>query len=139
MRERGFTLMELMITVAIVAILAAIALPSFFGQLSKSRRADGQQALVTVAQNMEKYFTENSRYSDTAGSGTCPNPPSPRPPVIVTPSPEGYYAITAVCTDNTFTLTATAQGAQAGDTHCATLTYNELQRKDGTNTDCWQK
>jgi type IV pilus assembly protein PilE len=134
MRERGFTLMELMITVAIVAILAAIALPSFLGQLSKSRRADGQQALVAVAQNMEKYFTENSRYTTAAGNATCPGAA-----VVVTPSPEQFYAITAVCTDNTFALTATAQGAQAGDTHCATLTYNQLQTKGGTNTDCWQK
>lgn len=131
MRERGFTLMELMITVAIVAILAAIALPSFTNQLQRSRRADGKQALVAVAQNMEKYFTENSRYTTAAGGTTCPGTA-----VVVTPSPESYYAISAACTDNTYDLTATAQGVQASDTHCATLTYNQLQQK-GKNTDCW--
>lgn len=132
MRQRGFTLIELMVTVAVVAILAAIALPSFFGQLQKSRRSDGKQALVAVAQNMEKYFTENARYTTAAGNATCPGSA-----VVVTPSPETYYAITAACTDNTFTLTATAQGAQAADTHCATLTYTSLQVKGGTNSDCW--
>lgn len=132
MRQRGFTLIELMITVAVVAILAAVALPSFLGQLQKSRRSDGKQALVAVAQNMEKYFTENSRYTTAAGSGTCPGSA-----VVASPSPEGYYAITGACTDNTFTLTATAQGVQASDTHCATLTYTNLQVKGGTNSDCW--
>lgn len=132
MRERGFTLVELMITVAIVAILAAVAFPSFTGQLQKGRRADGKQALLAVAQNMEKYFTENSRYTTAAGNATCPGAS-----VVTTPSPEKYYAITAVCADNTFTLTATAQGIQAGDTHCATLTYNQLQTKGGTSSDCW--
>lgn len=132
MRQRGFTLIELMVTVAVVAILAAIALPSFLGQLQKSRRSDGKQALVAVAQNMEKYFTENARYTTAAGNATCPGSA-----VVVSPSPETYYAITGACTDNTFTLTATAQGAQASDTHCATLTYTSLQVKGGTNSDCW--
>lgn len=132
MRQRGFTLIELMVTVAVVAILAAIALPSFLGQLQKSRRSDGKQALLAVAQNMEKYFTENSRYTTAPGNGTCPGSA-----VVASPSPEGYYAITGVCADNAFTLTATAQGAQASDTHCATLTYTSLQVKGGTNSDCW--
>ena len=133
MRQRGFTLIELMVTVAIVAILAAIALPAYQEQMRKSRRADAKQALLAVAQNMEKYYTENARYTTTSGSTTCPGAT-----VIVTPSPEGYYAISAACSsDNAFALTATAQGAQAGDTHCATLTYTSTNIKGGTNADCW--
>lgn len=132
MGQRGFTLLELMVTVAIVAVLAAIAFPSYQEQMRKSRRADAKQALLEVAQNMEKYFTENARYTATAGSTTCPGSS-----VLLTRSPEGYYAITGSCTDNAFTLTATAQGAQSGDTHCATLTYTQTNVKGGTNGDCW--
>jgi type IV pilus assembly protein PilE len=133
MRQRGFTLLELMVTVASVGVGAARALPAYQEQLRKSRRADAKQALLAVAQTMEKYFTENARYTTTSGSATCPGAA-----VIVTPSPEGYYAISGACSsDNTFTLTATAQGAQASDTHCATLTYTSTNVKGGTNADCW--
>ncbi|MGH9960023.1 MAG: type IV pilin protein, partial [Pyrinomonadaceae bacterium] len=62
---RGFTLIELMITVAVVAILASIALPSYLEQVRKSKRAEGKSALLRAAQNMERYYTSNNTYNAT--------------------------------------------------------------------------
>ena len=63
-RAKGFTLIELMVTVAIIGILAAIAIPSYTANVAKSRRVDGQAALISLSQAMERYYTENYTYKD---------------------------------------------------------------------------
>lgn len=70
---RGFTLIELMITVAIVAILAAIAYPSYKQFILKGRRAEGRAALMAVLQQQERYFTQYNTYW-VPGLGLGPNP-----------------------------------------------------------------
>ena len=65
---RGFTLIELMIAVAVVGILAAIAYPSYQEHVRKARRADAQTALLELAQFMERHYTANGRYLTTAGA-----------------------------------------------------------------------
>ncbi len=67
MNHRGFTLIELMIVVAVVGILAAIAYPSYQEQVRKSRRADGAAVLMQNAQFLERFFTENGRYDQDRG------------------------------------------------------------------------
>jgi type IV pilus assembly protein PilE len=64
--QQGFTLMELMITVAVVGILAAIAYPSFTEQIARSRRTEAQTILVAGQQWMERFYSENYRYDQTA-------------------------------------------------------------------------
>lgn len=64
--QRGFTLMELMITVAVVGILAAVAYPSFIEQIARSRRTEAQTVLVAGQQWMERFYSENYRYDRTA-------------------------------------------------------------------------
>lgn len=67
---KGFTLVEVMITVAIVAIIATIAYPSYLDQMRKSRRADAQGALASAANAMERFFTVNNTYATAAlGAG----------------------------------------------------------------------
>ncbi len=70
-RQLGFTLIELMIVVAIVGILAAIALPSYLNSVIKSRRIDAQREMVSYSQALERYFTVNGRYVTVAGGNTC--------------------------------------------------------------------
>ncbi len=139
-RMRGFTLIELMITVAIVAILASIAYPSFREQVIRTNRTDGKDTLLRVASLEERWFTENNSYtSDTSKLGG-------------TSSPEGYYAISVAIGDvggsacntgahtknNCFVLTATPNASQSDDA-CANLTLDSFGRKDvsGTDNRCW--
>lgn len=118
--SRGFTLIELMMVVVVVAILVSIAYPAYQDSIRKSRRADAKSALMDAAARMERHYTQFSRYSGTlANSG------------IQATSPEGYYAITATiagANSQTFTLTATAQGDQTND-QCGNLGIDETQNK----------
>lgn len=61
--EQGFTLIELMITVAIMAIIATIAYPSYIDSVRKARRADAQSQMMELASFMERFYTENNRYN----------------------------------------------------------------------------
>jgi type IV pilus assembly protein PilE len=131
-RTRGVTLIELIIAVAVVAILAAIAFPSYQEQVRKTRRADGKAELMETAQQLERCYTRFSRYND----GNCG---------VALPfnSSENYYVVSAtVITASAFTLDATPQGAQANDTRCGVLrlTSTGLQGSQGQSTDaneCW--
>jgi len=125
MNNRGFTLIELMIAVAILAIIVGIAIPAYQNQVQKTRRADGQAALFTAAQQMERCFTTTNSYA------ACP---------FTAASQDGFYSISRADSDAaaTYTLQAAPQGGQTGDP-CGTLTLDHLGRKghaDGA-TRCW--
>ncbi len=62
-RARGFTLVEVMVTVAIIAILASVAIPAYQDQIRKARRSDGQSLLLDIAQQQERFLTANSTYT----------------------------------------------------------------------------
>lgn len=131
----GFTLIELMITVAVIAILAAIAYPSYLDQVRKGRRAEGRDALLAIAQAQERYYTVNGSYATNltnlqVGSVVdCSKAPC-------VSRDEGYYQISLAATANTFTATATPIGAQAGDS-CKSMTINQVGARGGTGSDCW--
>jgi len=123
-RQRGFTLMEVMITVAIIGILAAIAFPSYQDSLRKSRRTDGKNMLSQAAANMERYYSENNGYCTTANCGTmtvCNTTPTICPGTCtggVCTSTEGNYLLTfdgtgtRTLSATQFMLLATPTGAQ---------------------------
>lgn len=143
----GFTLIELVITVAIVAILAAIAYPSYQDSVRRSRRADAKAVMVEAAQFMERRYTANSCFDNPCGSGTAPALPGGLTaiPRNAAAASEQFYTIAlGNVTRNTYTLTATPQNAQVHD-KCRTLTVdnNGVRTADGKpasdalTLECW--
>ncbi len=128
----GFTLIELMIAVAIIAILASIALPAYQEQIRKSRRAQAKADLVEYAQLAERYFTVNNTYVGF----TLPTSQSPREAGATA----RYNLPAPTTTATTFTLTANATGAQASD-RCGDLSITNTGQKGETGSasleECW--
>jgi type IV pilus assembly protein PilE len=140
--SRGFTLIELMITVAIVAILGTIATAAYTSEVRKSRRTDARSALLDLAGREEKLFSVTNAYSVTPSelgyTGALP---------ITVGS--GYYQISAIVSpdpaqpamSSSYVITATAIGLQASDTQCATLSINsagqQLSTGSATASTCW--
>lgn len=125
---KGFTLMELMITVVIVGILASIAYPAYQDYLYRTRRSDGQAALMNLSTYMEHYYTENNTYASATLSALG----------LTNTSQQGYYTVAiTTATTTTYTLTATPVAPQTGDTTCPTLTLTNTNTK-GPSLTCWQ-
>jgi type IV pilus assembly protein PilE len=133
-RQRGFTLIEIMIVVVIVSILAAIAFPNYQNYTREARRSDAHNTLMTLSNNLEKFYSDNNRYTtDPTVMGY------PADPII---SPDGNYSVAiAAGADGiavSYVATATAVGVQANDTGCATITYSSTGLKGSTGGgDCW--
>jgi type IV pilus assembly protein PilE len=130
----GFTLIELMIAVVVVAILVGIAVPSYTTQVRKSRRTEARNALLDIAAREERFLSVQNNYTAlpaqvgyTAAAGW---------PVVVG---SGYYQIDVqLPTPTSFIATATAIGAQANDATCAVLSVNEIGQQTATTMpDCW--
>jgi type IV pilus assembly protein PilE len=139
-KQKAFTLVELMVTVAIVGILASIAIPSYQGSVMKSRRADAKGALLGFANAMERYFTVNNSYLGAAGTDGSPADIG-APRIYSTTSPVNggtpYYNLTiSAATASSYTLSAAPTGVQASDT-CGTLTITQTGAKSPTTTGCW--
>ena len=116
----GFTLLELMVTVAIIAIVMAIGYPSYQQYLTDSRRTDAQNALLAFATAMERYRTDNGSYAGAQNGTGFPNPPEATVFPSQTPidSSDKFYNLTLQAADaNGYTLRATPinSSAQNGD------------------------
>ncbi|KAA0013309.1 type IV pilin protein [Billgrantia pellis] len=117
----GFTLLELIIAVAIIGILASIAVPSYQRYVEGSRRTDAHAGLMQAAQQLERCYTVNNTYAD------CPS--------IPTSSPDGIYSISLSLTGNGSGYTLTASTSQA-DRCPDELTLNHRGER-GPNANCW--
>jgi type IV pilus assembly protein PilE len=113
-KARGFSLIELMIVVVIVAILGSIAYPSYLNQVTQFRRADAQAVLMEAAQFMERFYTENNRYDQDSG-GTAVALPAPLRESPRDSGTKSYDISVQASTASTYTLRATPKNAQTGD------------------------
>ncbi|MCK5668161.1 MAG: type IV pilin protein [Gammaproteobacteria bacterium] len=133
-KTSGFTLMELMVTVAIVGILAAVALPRYRSSVLRSARSEGKSALLEAATRQEQYYLDNKTYTAVMTDlGLSASP-------YITEG--GNYSVSAAASTGktiatSYTLTAAPQGGQADDTHCGSLTLNSNGVKGAASTDCW--
>jgi type IV pilus assembly protein PilE len=135
-RQKGVTLIELLIVVTIIGILGAIALPSYRRYVIRANRADAKVMLAQTAQALERCYTNSSPYAyDSAQCAATVTLP-------ITNGP-GTYTVSGVLAANTYTLTAAPQGAQADDKQCGdfVLTQAGVQSISGTSTValCWRK
>jgi len=123
---RGFTLIELMIAVAVVGLLLALAYPSYLDQMRKGRRTDAFNALQTVQQAQERWRANRQAFAGSAQLTAPLNAPNPADAGLglAAVSPAGYYDIaiaSANATEYVVTATARSGTSQAADGACATL------------------
>jgi type IV pilus assembly protein PilE len=134
-RPRGFTLIEVMIALAVVALLVAIAWPAYFEQIARGRRSDVQTQLMDDANYMQRYYASNNTYATAAAASL----PAPQSPLI---GAANYNITIASQSATSFELVGARAGAMAGD-KCGDFTYDNLGTKglSGTGqavTDCWR-
>ena len=126
----GLTLVEVMVTLAIIAILAGLAYPQFNGYMLRAHRADAKAILMESAQTMERIFTTNNTYAGFAV-------PSNVSPKGATGNAIRYnISFPAPATASAYTLQAVPTGAQANDT-CGTLTITNTGAQTPTTAGCW--
>jgi len=151
-RQAGFSIVELMIVVAIIGLLAGIGVPSYRDYVNKAKRTEGKAALTAAAARMERYYTQNNCYPSSA----CGNPTSADSATALTnagipgfsgdTASKAAYNISLTVTPQAFTVTATPR-APFTDPLCGNLTLANTGRKwtqsNGTSDDatrvegCW--
>ena len=161
-RQRGFTLIELMIVVVIVAILAVIALPSYTLFTNRAKRATGKAQLLALAHQEEAYFSDRKKYAPISLISSLPGNfayLSSDGNLAASASSSSIYRLSVVqlspggsvgsaCTGSgtpsyDYLIIATPLNAQNGDARCMTLCLASTGDKGATGTDgpqsCWQK
>lgn len=151
-KKSGFSLIELMITVAIITIIASFAVPNYTKYVKQTRRSDAYVALLGLAQEQESFYTDKRTYAlnlgDIGADDTIRCLIFCKIEGSDAVSPEGYYELgiaprngSTIATS--FVLTATAKGAQLSDTDCKNITLDSRGDKGATdaggnsNDDCW--
>ena len=154
-KRAGFTLIELIITIAIIGILARISIASYMESVNRAKRATAQTAVISLAQAMERYFTKCNSYSSTTAPCTSPVDASNQPtifPYQVPATGTQVYTLTLATTaatsttPATFTITATRKsGSAMASDKCGDFTYTSTGTKGITNNtsgvaikDCWK-
>lgn len=138
--QSGFTLIELMVTVAIIGILASVAIPAYTDYVLRAKLTEAFNALSDGRIKMEQFFQDNRRYATTSGGTTCP--------AIAITTGLKYFGITCAVTaatgttDESYVLTATGATGSPTAGFVYTINSNNLKATSGTkwgktNTSCW--
>jgi len=124
----GFTLIEVMITVAVVAILAGVALPSYFDYVTRSRIVEAKTNLADMRTRFEQYFLDNRTYPAACVAGAT------APPNISLPAAQKYFNVTCGnLSATTYTVTATGVGNMGGYVY----TVDQANTRLTTSTGAW--
>ena len=139
----GFTLIELMIVVAAIAVLAAIAYPSYLDYVRKARFSDAKQTLYHIAAEAEQYYSDNKLYPSSLTNLGHSAATINSNEINGGDVNEGYYRLTiSASTATSYTLTATPQGDQAKDSRCKVFTITNTGAKGQSGgswsaSECW--
>jgi type IV pilus assembly protein PilE len=133
-RERGFTLVELVVTIAILGILVTIAYPSYLRYTLRGYRTDATRTLIQDAQVLERCYSQTFTYAGCAAA-----------PVGTATSAQARYTVTVALAPAPYTITAVPNGApQSGDTQCASFTLSGAgvqgatdSSNNNTTAACW--
>lgn len=132
----GFTLIELMIVLAIIGILAMVAYPSYLESVKRGQRSSARTSLLEAQQFMERFYAANSRYTTDEAGSVSPTLPAR---LLAVPTEAPRYNLTVVATLNAYTLTATPIGTDiCGD---LTLTHTGVKGRSAaepTVAECWR-
>jgi type IV pilus assembly protein PilE len=140
MRAAGFSLMELMAALAIIAVLTAIAIPNYTAYLARGKRSEARAGLSEAATWMERWRTERGRYDDPANPN---NPPPGFPWAQIPRTGTANYTVAVVAAPAAYTITATATGSMTGDP-CTTLSIDQTGQRtftgaNGSQEICWNR
>lgn len=127
--QRGVTLVELLLVVAIVAILGAIAVANYRGYAIRANRAEAKTALLNVQTSQEKYYLSAHVYTD-----------DPEDLKLTATTERGLYTLRIVLDGDGYTATATAAGSQVADSECPSLSIDETGKRlpDMAVSKCWR-
>ncbi len=129
--SKGFTLLELVVAVAIIGILASIAYPSYQKYVLRSKRAAAQAEMMNMANLQQQYFLANRSYADKAALG-----------YVLSAEVTSDYADTVTLEDGpppSFTITFTAKGAQAADGNLTLNSFGEKKRILNSEEFTWEQ
>jgi type IV pilus assembly protein PilE len=143
-RKNGFTLIEVVVSVCIVAILLALTLPSYQRQLKNMRRSLGGAELLQVMMRQEQYFVDHKQYAETLtdlGFPASPYAIDAQGNAVAAQAGDRIYHIELAMQQGAYTLRATPQLSQAEDLACGTLSLDSLGIKRVTGQsaarECW--